>query len=1518
MKIALFLHNQVINFELPVEAFENLEFDENEGEENKLINIKSLNNKWYIYSTEYSKVYVNDKYVEGSLLELYHFYIVEKDNKKNLIMILPIFDSSFQKFLLGSNSRLMIGNNNSCNIIYKLSQLDKAVEIYYEDSKLILNKTGDTLLYINNFSLPSNKIVINNGDKIQIYGLIIMIFNNIIFINNPANMVFINKLTANIREMNNYGKQNVKEVDIKNRQLYNENDYFHKSPRIKRSIEEKTIKIQSPPAKQNVDEIPLIYTLGPMLTTGVTSSATLANVMVRLNNGETTIQKSWVQIATGGAMLLTTILWPALNKRFQKHQKKIKEKERLEKYGKYLDTKQIEIKNEHALQKEILFENLIDLKACSEIIYKKTNNLWSRRIDQDDFLTVRIGIGNVPLNVKFDYSKEDFSMEDDSLKERIDKLLKQYEMINDVPVSYSFLERKITAIMGNGLKVTKFMESILLQLVAFHSYDDLKIVILTNKKNEHRWDFIKQSQHTFSDNKDIRFFASDVEDIKEITNYLEEILYYRNSESSSDNDSIPRPYYLIITDAYNSVKRTGFFKSVEEAESNCGFSLIVLENLLSRLPSKCNNFISIGVNNSAILEDAYESQKQIQFKEEINNSINAKECINSLANIPIEFDNDVKNLPNKLGFLEMYNVGKVEQLNVLNRWRMNDPTRSLKAGVGFDVNGNIMALDIHEKFHGPHGLIAGMTGSGKSEFIITYVLSLAINYSPEEVSFILIDYKGGGLAGAFENKKNGFKLPHLAGVITNLDKSELNRTLVSIDSEVRRRQEIFNSVRDELNESTIDIYKYQKFYREGKVKEPVSHLLVICDEFAELKSQQPDFMDNLISIARIGRSLGVHLILATQKPSGVVNDQIWSNSKFRVCLKVQDRSDSMEMLKRPEAAEIKNVGRFYLQVGYNEYFNLGQSAYCGTKYYPTDTIVKNVDRSIQFINSIGNIIKNVQLDDKNKNRPAQGEELSNILRYIISIANSQKLQAKKLWLESLSDIIYVDGLMGKYSVQKDDNSIMAIVGEYDDPENQSQNILQFDLIDDGNTLIYGANEIDKEMVLNSIIYSTLKYSSDDVNYYLVDYGSQNLSRFCSFPHVGDIVYPGDDEKLNNLFKMISEIIEKRKKIFSNSGKNLRNYRIENEKIPIINLVINNYDAFYESQMTKEETIIKISRDGQRYGVNIILTANNDMSLRTKLKQNFNNIFALRQNDNSNYISILGPIKGKSLRDLPGRGFVKIENVNEFQTSIIADDNGIDDQLNKLLITTNDMKKAKKIPALPNQVDFDYIKDEINTLSDIPIGVSKSSLDIVKFNFKEYVSSIVAANSVSNTKKFMSSLISIISTIKNINLMVIDTERLLPEIKEKTKYYYDSNFDSILDMLLNYTEQLSNTTISFNSICVVIGINKFKDKVDINKLKKLTDVVKKLECFNLIIAEDYKKIKKLEFDDWYRNIANNSYGIWVGAGLSDQTLFRLNKITKAMQENYPNDFGYYFRDSREELIKLIDFYGNKEGDDNVNE
>ena len=181
-----------------------------------------------------------------------------------------------------------------------------------------------------------------------------------------------------------------------------------------------------------------------------------------------------------------------------------------------------------------------------------------------------------------------------------------------------------------------------------------------------------------------------------------------------------------------------------DLKRNLGFSLLCLTEDLTQLPNECKTFITIENGNGKIFESENSSTTQIEFTYN-NEPIDFSGVSRVLGNIPIKYSTSGSMmLPSSYTFLEMYDVGKIDQLNISERWRTNDTTLSLQAPIGIDATGLPIALDIHEKFHGPHGLIAGSTGSGKSEFIITYILSLAVNYHPDDVNFVLIDYKGGG------------------------------------------------------------------------------------------------------------------------------------------------------------------------------------------------------------------------------------------------------------------------------------------------------------------------------------------------------------------------------------------------------------------------------------------------------------------------------------------------------------------------------------------------------------------------------------------------------------------------------------------------------------------------------------------------------------------------------------------------------------------------------------------------------
>lgn len=1511
MKGSLYLDDRKIDFYLPSQIYGSFSFGD-EDDETKLINIEARENKWVLYSTKEIKVIYNGKEVEEAPLIDNEFYYLKQNDKKYLVGISKRFDNTFTPYSYSENLLLIIGNNKKCNIKYNKTLFNNfCVEIRKEKEKIILETIGDYAIYINNIAFKGTTLL-QEGAFIDCYGLKIYFLKNLLFINKPNKNVSIDIADASLKLESfsvdeNYSKEEVVDID-----LYNKNNYFYKSPRLRRIIESKTIKIDAPPKQGENKDMPLILTIAPMFTMGLMSVIMLINTISKIKLGKTTVEESWTSLATSGIMLASMLLWPLITRLYTKFNNKRLKKEIVKKYTKYLDEKRKELEAEAKLQREIIIENLISLKDCLNMISHKNLSFWDKRINQNDFLVVRIGVGDEPLAVDIKYPEEGFTIEESDLKTKAEETVEEFKYIKNVPIGYSFYENKLTAIMGDKKLKKDFLNNVLLQLLTFYSYDDLKIVTFTNEKNKHNWEYLRYLNHSLNNEKNIRFFASDQESIKNVSEFLNYEVNLRIEQCQNDKVNLFKPYYLIIIDDYEKVRKQSFLKNIIDMNVNIGFSIIILENRLDNLPSECDNFIMLDEGQSGILKNSYEKQEQIKFFNEISQNINMMSVAKILANVPVEIISEETKLPESYTFLEMEKVGKVEQLNILNRWNNNDPTLSLKAELGISSNGDLVYLDLHEKYHGPHGLIAGMTGSGKSEFIISYILSMAINYSPDFVSFILIDYKGGGLAYAFENKATGVSLPHLAGTITNLDKTEMDRTLVSIDSEVKRRQIIFNEARDNLGETTMDIYKYQQFYKEGRLTEPIPHLFIVCDEFAELKAQQPDFMDNLISIARIGRSLGVHLILATQKPSGVVNDQIWSNTKFRVCLKVQSEADSKEMLKKGDAAYLKQAGRFYLQVGYDEIFTLGQSAWCGAKYYPQDKIYKTVDKSVNFLNDSGRFIKNIQESAKN-NTTAVGDQISAIMKTIIEVSGSVNKRAKRLWLDDIPPIILVDNLKQKYGILKVPYEIKAILGEYDAPEIQEQGLLEMNFIKDGNTIIYGTDSEEKEMLLKAILYSTLTtYKTEELNYYIVDYGSETLGMFKSFNQVGGVLLPGEEERLKNLLKLIKHTLDERKKILASFGGDFANYNSQKEdKLPLQVIIINNYDGLIENNNTLIDELATLTRDSERYGILYIITGGTITSITRRVNQNFPNVIAMHLKDTNDYYSMFANHRTKMVpRNTVGRGLVNNGKVHEFQTASIISEN---DKLNTFIsskaqeFNAYNRGIAKQVPTLPDKVSFDVVQGMISTLKDTIIGISKSDIEPLKYDFLTNKITNISSMKISNINPFIISLMKVFRYMNGVFTIFIDSGKLLPKLSGRVNNYYKDNFENVFDILNSFIQnQLKQPSPNQKLVFVLYGIDKIKsDIVDKTKLEKFINGIKDSSNCYLLICDSEKNIKSCEFETWFNKAKNNQDGIWIGRGVNEQTLIKISNYQKSNTE-INNSFGVSIRDTIPKIFKAINF------------
>ena len=1524
MIVRLIKKSKIYNFTLPTKVSGNYWITDNDylGNTRNLINVEEENGYWKIKSDFETKIMNGDQEIESAILQEYSLYFlkINTDNEYVILYCSPSTEKNTIKLRVKAQGEFLIGSDQNAHISYSYPLVSK------QQARLICSNGVWTIqdlnskygTYVNNSAITAQTL--EYGDIIFIMGLKIIVMNQSLIINSIGNYVNFDRGIFDIERPLVQTQTEEDNPDEETIEFFKEEDYFYRAPRFKTKIEDVNIEIEAPPGKEGEDKTPLIMTLGPMMTMAMMSLSTGLSAFMNVLNGTVDIKDVGATLLTTGAMMCTMIIWPLFSKKYQAAQRKKREKMRLDKYNEYVESKRQHIQSEMKLQRQILIDNYLPLSATKEIIYSKKRNLWEREIEQEDFLDLRLGIGTTPLYGNVNFPQERFALETDDLLKEVYKLGKESRMLENVPISLSFVQKNMSAIIGTTANKRQFVDGLILQMLAYHSYEDLRIVVFTNEKNSPYWEYLKVAPHTWNNERSIRYFATNLDEAKEISLVLEKEFQARKFKDNNGNMEVNnldykhfKPYYVIFTDDYKSVRDIEIIKDVGETDLNIGFSLIVLSPRLINLPNECKTFISIGDKKSGVFENELVSNKQKEFIADFDPTLNMHECCKILANIPIDIGKESQQLPTAITFLEMYNVGMVEQLNILNRWKQNDPTKSLQAPVGVDKTRELFKLDLHEKFHGPHGLIAGMTGSGKSEFIISYIISMALNYHPYEVSFVLIDYKGGGLTGAFENKETGMKLPHLAGTITNLDTNEMNRSLASIQSELRKRQRMFNEARDSLNESTIDIYKYQALYRKGQVSKPISHLFIISDEFAELKAQRPEFMEQLISTARIGRSLGVHLILATQKPAGVVNEQIWSNSKFRVCLKVQDKADSNDMIKCPDAANLKETGRFYLQVGYNELFAMGQAAWAGAKYYPTEKRKKKVDQSISIIDNVGNVIKSLDTKQNEVVVEPKGEEITSIIQYIVDEAKSENIEIEQLWLDKIPDMIFVEELKKKYNYIPKKNVINPVIGEYDDPENQQQNILTLPISVDGNTIIYGSGGSGKELMLTSIIYSTItNHDASEVNFYILDFGAETLSVFKNAPHVGEVLMATDAEKIENLFKMISAIIEERKKLFVDYNGSYDFYINHGGKqMPLIIVAINNVEAFIETYNMYEELLGQITRDCLKYGVVFMFTTSGPNTVRYRIKQNFRQNLVLQFNDPSDYSTILSGARKKEPSKVFGRGLVDIGAIYEFQTAYPYKEEKMTDYIKVICKKLNEICtfKAKRVPILPEVVTQESVAPALGSMRTIPVGIEKESLEIATINLKESYTYNITGEDITALPGFLHGFAKTFVKVLNNQCLIFDAISALSTetISEQGVSYESGACTNLFNKLKEIVEAKKANNTPDEVVCMIIGVNSLLQKlgaVEGDKFKVIVQECKELGTLKFVFVETIDVIKSLSFDAWYKSNVDLSEGIWMGNGIANQFTIKVTTNARILRAEIDPKFGYVIKKGKATLVKFL--------------
>ena len=979
--------------------------------EDVILKLESLEYQWsFMKSEDYSVEAKNGEQYEKIPLKHDDFIKVLLKNGEIFYIMVDQTETTFavfEKFDIRDGKPMVIGCAEGNDICYNrqklISYIHASIKKQGEQYIAAVEHTDSNGFFVN-FRRVTHSRQLFFGDHINIYGLDIIFLDGILAIKTADKNVIIN------RERFKLVQPDVMEGTSRQKRISDKRVFFHRSPRQLYKLSDDVVEIETPPTPGKLGKKPLGMLIGPSMTMALPMmlgcGLAIYSTKVNGNSGSAFMYTGLVTAITSA---LVGASWTIINLNYEKKKSREEELHRFEAYGEYLIKCTNLIKDKYEKNTANMRKTYLSAEECCNFD-ENTLQLWNRNVEHKDFLTHRLGIGDLPFQVTINVPKERFTMIDDSLAEKPGLIKESYKTLYNVPVCINLLEHHIVGVIGGARKkgAIEILYDLVAQIASANCYTDVKMAFLYDEEKDEssKWEYLKWFPHTWSEDKKTRFMAKNKAEAGDVLYEITKVMRERAEQRKSyeRKKKLDCPQYILFVSEQELLKGELITNYVYDQEKDYGLTTVFLVENYEELPNACEYIIQndAGFQGMYRMDDDVEERLRIRF--DMLPDMQLERFARKLSSIEVNEEETGGDVPSSLSFFEMYGVNSLEELDVAERWRKNRTYDSMKVLIGAKAGGVPWYLDIHEKYHGPHGLIAGTTGSGKSEILQTYILSLALNFSPDDVGFFIIDYKGGGMANLFDG------LPHMLGQISNLSGNQVKRAMIAIKSENRRRQRVFN----EYGVNNINLYT--KLYKNREASIAIPHLFIIIDEFAELKREEPDFMRELISVAQVGRSLGVHLILATQKPSGTVDDNIWSNAKFRLCLRVQDKQDSNDMLHKPDAAYITQAGRCYMQVGNDELFELFQSGWSGAVYDEENERQKN-----EIVNMISATGKAALVGNRTKIKRKEKNKLGWIEK-LVSLLDKIKDQLTE---ENVSDFV-----IAEYFDLLEKNGVDYPYGEY--------------------------------------------------------------------------------------------------------------------------------------------------------------------------------------------------------------------------------------------------------------------------------------------------------------------------------------------------------------------------------------------------------------------------------------------------------------------------------------------------------
>ncbi len=743
-----------------------------------------------------------------------------------------------------------------------------------------------------------------------------------------------------------------------------------------------------------------------------------------------------------------------------------------------------------------------------------STTLWQRRPAHPDFLRLRAGVGEVPWSPPVAAS----GLRLDALEE-LAAALAESEILRGAPVPVDLAGGGVVGIVGDRAAALSLARSLLCQAAVLHGPADMPVMILSSAAAAPAWDWAKWLPHTRDTGGVGRMLSNDPELSARLVEPHLRPAGGRDRRDRSE-DAVGPTVLVVVDDESLTEGRKAPTRALLRGEGGLVAGVVVAASV-DRLPAVCTTVIDMAdPDGRADLALPQRGERVVGFLAAGVPDDVARDCARSLARFEDpELDLVGAGLPASIRLLPLLDLEDCTPDAVLARWKAAGVDPPIAGPIGVAEDG-MFGIDFVAD--GPHGLVGGTTGAGKSELLRTLVAGLAAGVDPDHLTFVLIDFKGGS---AFDECA---RLPHTVGMVTDLDQHLAERALRCLEAELRHRERVLRDA------GAVDLPDY---LRKG-LPRPLPRLLVIIDEFATVKAELPDFIDALVGVAQRGRSLGVHLLLATQRPQGAISDSIRANTNLRIALRVQDKADSTDVIDVPDAAGIPRTspGRAYVRLGPGEVVAIQTALSTGPRREaapaPVDVapfVYGPAPRSATVLAppDLGPLVPGARAGVT-----TDGDTDLSVLVAAIrdAFARTGRPPPRRPWPDPLPGDVDLDELIDGVADDLDGGHAPELVplGLADDPDAQTQYPMGWTPAD-GNLIVYGIGGSGTTTTLSSLALSAARlYPAGDAHLYALDFGAGELSALEPLPHVGAVILANERERQTRLIRHLRTELDRRR------------------------------------------------------------------------------------------------------------------------------------------------------------------------------------------------------------------------------------------------------------------------------------------------------------------------------------------------------------------------------------------------------